>query len=119
MKVFVSLCALLLVACSVPSERHPKSETFTIYGAVEALCAGCDIADLVGGGALEWDVLRVHITQPEPYAGTVISVEVLIEGDGSTQRLTYSPGSSLQFTANMAALEAQRVLLHASDVHGG
>lgn len=72
---------------------------------------------LTTGGGLLWDVLTVRVSSPEAYAGITVSVEVLVEG--TAQRSKYTQGGLIAFSAATAGIEQHRIMLHASDIHGG
>lgn len=92
-------------------------EPINVSATVEKICAGCDTADLVNGGAVVWDVVTVRVTSPEALSGTMIAVRVLLEGDGVAQReKVYPLSSSIGFVATKAAIDARKVLLHLSDI---
>jgi len=86
---------------------------------VEKICPECSEVLLTNGGYVLWDVLTVRVITPQAFSGSVISVEVLIEGNGTSQRKRYLPSSSITFSATNAALVARRVVLQRSDIQGG
>jgi len=74
---------------------------------------------LTNGGYVLWDVLTVRVITPQAFSGAVISLEVLVEGNGIDQRKSYPLSSNISFSAANAALVARRVMLHQSDIQGG
>ena len=76
-------------------------------------------AVLVGGGWLVWDLLSFRITEPPVYSGSVVSVEVLVQGVGQRQRTAYPEGATLSLSAAPAALKEHRIMIEASGLHGG
>lgn len=115
---FLMFSFALLVGCAAygAQEAMPR-EPVNVSGTVEKICAGCDTADLVNGGAVVWDVVIVRVTSPEVLSGTTITVRVLLEGDGVAQReKVYPLSSSIGFVATKAAIDARKVMLHLSDI---
>jgi len=78
----------LVTGCAAHSAQGagPPRGPVNVFGKVEKICAGCDTAELVNGGAVVWDVVTVRVTSPEALSGTTIAVRVLLEGDGVAQR---------------------------------
>jgi len=114
----ISLAIVLLTGCATHiahSAEPPKR--VDVAGTVDKICAGCDTADLVNGGAVVWDVVSVRITSPGALAGGgVISVKVLLEGDGIAQRKIYQQSAHVAFSAAQAAIDARRVMLHVAEI---
>jgi hypothetical protein len=117
---YEALVLVLLAGCAAvhgfQSAKH--TESINVFGAVEKICAGCDIADFTNGGAVAWDVVTVRLISPEALSGTTIAVKVLLEGDGVAQRKVYSPSSHITFVAAEAAIDARQVTLQLSDIKG-
>ena len=117
MKRFLFLMVLLSGCTATSPPRVGQSTLVHIIGSVQNVCLECSEALVTTGGGLLWDVLTVHVSSPEAYSGTSVSVEVLVEG--AAQRSAYSQGTTISFSAAPAGLEQHRVMLHASDIRGG
>ena len=111
---FLAALALSFATCATPQPASGKAVDVT--GTVEKICESCDIADLINGNSLEWDVVAVRIVTPDDLSGTTVSLKVLVEDDGTVQRASYRPTSRIAFSAAPAALAAKKVMLHAADV---
>jgi hypothetical protein len=107
------------MGCSAQSFHRAVNTRVVITGTVEEICKGCDVFDLVNGGALVWDVLKVRIASPAHLSGKVVPVEVLLEGDASAQQSVYSIGNRITFSTSEGVVGSERVKFHASDIHGG
>jgi hypothetical protein len=109
---------ILLSGCAAISQPHRDQSTLVhVIDRVQKVCLECSEALLTTGGGLLWDVLTVQVSSPEVYAGTSVSVEVLVEG--TPQRSAYSQGTTISFSADPAGLAQHRVLLHVIDIRGG
>jgi len=119
MSRFLAFLFFVLAGCSAqPTHVAALVESTKVTGTVEKICPECSEALLANGGFVLWDVLTVRVTGPEAFSGTVISVEVLVEGDGKEQRKTYPSSSRITFDAAKAAIVVRRVMLNRSDIHG-
>jgi hypothetical protein len=114
---WLALFLVLLVGCATHvAHGATPSELINVSGTVEKICVECDTVDLVAGGAVTWDVVTVRITAPKDLAGTVVSVEVLVEGDGPARKKMYPLTGHISFQAARAAIDARRARLHLSDI---
>jgi hypothetical protein len=106
-----------LSGCTAAPTRHiaPTADV-TVTGTIEEVCLACSEALLTTGGALLWDVLTVRVSAPDVYAGSSVSVEVLIAD--VAQRSAYPEGRVITFSAAPEGMEQHRILLHASNIHG-
>ena len=114
--LLVTFVALSGCAPGSPQPDAPAA-TVTVVGTVEKVCLECAEALLTTGGGLVWDALTVRVSSPEAYAGSSISVEVLVSG--TAQRVRYPQGRIIRFRAAEAGIEQHRVVLDAEDIHDG
>lgn len=110
-------CVVLLAGCAAHSTHDAASgELVNVSASVEKVCRGCRIVDLVAGGGREWDIVSVRVSAPAAYSGSLVSIDVVLQGDGIAQRKVYPLGGHVTFVASRAALDARHVSLQASDL---
>jgi hypothetical protein len=107
---------VLLGCSSQPVVTPSPLPTIEVTGKVQRVCIECSEVTLVPGGYILWDVVTVRIDAPERFGGTTLSVEVMVDGDGSAQREIYPEDSHVTFETNQAALDEGRFMLRASDL---
>jgi len=113
----IAFVLVLFCGCTTRARTEaPSPETIEVTGVVEGVCVECDIADIVGGGNLAWDVLTVRLTSPQASANRQLKVEVRVEGDGVAQRSAYSLSSTIRLQTTAAALNSDRLMLDASEI---
>jgi hypothetical protein len=118
-KCFLIVLFALVAVCSEQRLQAVEAARVEITGTVEDFCKGCYIIDLVGGGAITWDMLKVRVASPADFSGRVVALHVLLEPDRSAQRSIYSVGNRITFSTSEVAFNSEHVELHASDIHAG
>ena len=116
MRCLLGLVVALSGCTSAPTRHIAAAAEVIVTGTVAEVCLECSEALLTTGGGLLWDVLTVRVSAPDVYAGSSVSVEVLLEG--TAQRSAYPQGRVITFSAAPAGIEQRRILSHASDIHG-
>lgn len=113
----IAIGAVASAGCAAHEEvPKPGRELVDVDAVVEDVCAACDMVDASGGGAVEWDVVRVRVRSPGAYAGRAIAVRVLIGQAEAEQRKKYAIASRIAFVAPEAALEQGKVMLNETDI---